>query len=253
MDYLYDESFDGLLTSIYLNYYEAKANGIYPVSNYQFSFISSPKLVKTDPLKAAKVYKAVENKISSVSLQHIYYVYLSNHPRKENLILRYVQLGFKLGPKIDSLHTHPDVQPVLEISKKVTFEVHRFLGLLRFVEYPNFLYAVLEPDHNILVLLADHFTDRLARENFIIHDKKRKLALIYNQQEWYITDFSETVPDLVSEKEQFFQNLWKTYFRQISIANRKNKRLQNHFIPQRYRHNLVEFSLTPDNSGTKRQ
>jgi len=76
---------------------------------------------------------------------------------KENLILKYLQLGFKLGSKINCYHTHPDILPVQQIAKKVTFETHRFLGLLRFIECNRYLYAAFGPDHNILSLLAGHF------------------------------------------------------------------------------------------------
>ncbi|HHV65578.1 MAG TPA: DNA metabolism protein [Peptococcaceae bacterium] len=261
MDYLYDGSFDGLLTAIYFSYYEEKADGIYPADNYQYSLLTVSKQVTTEPELAAKVYDAVERKISPQALRRIYYVYLANHPQKENLILRYLQLGFKLGPEVDSYHTHPAVLPVRELAKKVSFEAHRFYGLLRFIDAGNYLYAVLEPDHNILILLADHFADRLKQENSIIHDKKRNLAIIYNRKDWYLTDFPKDIQIPISAKEAFFQDLWAKYFMQIGIENRKNKRLQDHFVPQRYRHNLVEFTksyappsfFTPGNKGTKRQ
>ncbi|RNC28663.1 MAG: hypothetical protein AWM53_01323 [Candidatus Dichloromethanomonas elyunquensis] len=241
MDYLYDGSFEGLLTAIYLNYYEEKALGIYPEANYQYAILTPYKVVQTDSLQAAKVYEAVENKISRETLRLIYYVYLSSHPRKENLILTYVELGFKLGAKIDGYHTHSDVFPIAATARKVSLETHRFLGLLRFSEAKGFLYAVFEPDHNILVLMAEHFSDRLAGENFIIHDRKRNLAVIYDQKEWVLTDFQVDKDFQITDSEAFYQGLWTAYFNHIAIDNRKNKKLQAHFIPQRYRHNLVEF------------
>lgn len=241
MDYLYDGSFDGLLTSIYYSYYEQRAQGIYPEVSYQFNMFTPSTVIQSDPVLAARVYDAIDRKISVYSLMQIYYVYLSNNSAKENLILKYLQLGFQLGPKIDSIHSHPEVLPIRQTAKKVSFEAERFLGLLRFTDTRNYLYAVLEPDHNILILLADHFADRLAGERFIIHDKKRSLAIICNKKDWYLSDFSKeaAIPD--SETEQFYQELWAKYFTGISIENRKNKKLQSHFVPQRYRHNLVEF------------
>lgn len=241
MDYLYDGSFDGFLTSVYYSYYGHKADGIYPVNNYQFDLMTQSKIIQTDQILAAKVYDAAASKISSDFLQHAFYVFLSFHPFKENLILKYFQLGFKLGPKIDNYHTHPDVLPIQQLSKKVFFEAQRFYGFLRFVDTGKYLYAVLEPDHNILILLADHFSDRLAGEYFIIHDKKRGLAIIYNKKEWYLSDFSKEISIPNSETEMFYQELWTNYFTHIGIESRKNKTLQAHFVPQRYRHNLIEF------------
>ncbi len=241
MNYLYDGSFEGLLTAIYLNYYEDRAKGIYPENQYQLNLITPSRIVTTDLSLVAKVYDAIECKISPASLRHVFHVYLSNHPHKENLILNYLQLGFKLGPRLDSYHTHPDVLPVQEMSRKVSFEVHRFLGLLRFAEAGNYLYAVLEPDHHILILLADHFAERLAKENFIIHDRKRHQAIIHNQYEWYLTDFPADASIRITESEVYYQELWTKYFSRIGIESRRNHKLQSHFVPQRYRKNLVEF------------
>ncbi|NLI93885.1 MAG: DNA metabolism protein [Peptococcaceae bacterium] len=244
MDYLYDGSFEGLLTSIYLHYYEEKAEGIYPETNYQYSLMSPSRIVHTDSLLAAKVYDAIERKISHDSLRSVFYVYLSSHPCKENLILKYLLLGFKLGYKIEGYHTHPDILPVIETARKVSFEAHRFLGLLRFAESDNFLYAAFEPDHNILMLIADHFAERLQRENFIIHDRKRDLAVVYNQKDWILSDFHLHKDILFSNSETYFQTLWTEYFTHIGIDSRKNKKLQAHFVPQRYRRNLIEFRMS---------
>lgn len=241
MDYLYDRSFDGLLTAVYHSYYQEKADGIFPSDHYQFSLTAPSRIVETDPVLAAKVYDAVENKISPDALKYAYYVFLSSYPGKENLILKYLQLGFKLGAKVNSYHTHPDVLPVQETAKKVSFEAHRFFGLLRFAEAGKYLYAALEPDHNILILLAEHFADRLKNENFIIHDQKRSLAVIYDCKEWTLADFPKGMLIPITESEAYYQELWTRYFTHIGIENRKNKRLQAQFVPQRYRKNLVEF------------
>ncbi|NLP44532.1 MAG: DNA metabolism protein [Peptococcaceae bacterium] len=242
MDYLYDGSFEGVLTAIYYNYYEEKAEGIYHKDRYQFSLATNSKFLKSDPQLAAKVYTAVEQKISNEALRQIYYVYLSNHPNKENLILRYLELAFKLGAKINSYYTHPAVLPVLKTAKQVSFEAHRFFGLLRFAEARNCLYAALEPDNNIIILLADHFADRLAKENFIIHDKRRNIAVVYNRKEWFLADLPKDVKIDFTDDEAFYQQLWQSYFQHIGIDSRKNTKLQTQFVPHRYRKNLVEFN-----------
>lgn len=241
MDYLYDSSFDGLLTCIYYCYYEDKPDGIYLQDNYQYSLVNPSRVIVTDPTLSSRVYEAITKKISSQALKQAYYVFLANHPYKENLILKYLQLGFKLGRKVESFHTHPDVLPIHNTARKVSFEAHRFHGLLRFAESNNFLYASFKPDHNILIILAEHFTERLAGENFIIHDQKRNCALVYDKQEWYLTDFKASDNISLSETETFYQELWTRYFTHIGIESRRNKRLQNQFVPQRYRNNLVEF------------
>lgn len=147
-----------------------------------------------------------------------------------------------MGPSVSAYRTHPDVLPVLETAHKVSFEAHRFEGLLRFADMGKFLYSSLAPDHNIIILLADFFADRLKQEHFMIHDKKRELAVIYDTKEWYVSDFSSEISLGLSADEAFYQELWLKYFDRIGIAHRINPRLQARFVPHRYRKDLPEFN-----------
>ncbi|MDD4803177.1 MAG: TIGR03915 family putative DNA repair protein [Syntrophomonas sp.] len=256
MDYLYDGSFDGLLTCIYHHYYNETAAGIYQQEYYQPTLLLSSVAVCTDPTLAKRVYQAIEDKISANALVKVYHVYLSSSPDKEELILNYLRLGFKLGAKVDLYHSHSAVYPVHKLDRKVTAETHRFLGLLRFRDSGNFLYAALSPDHHILTLLADHFADRLAGERWVIHDQKRNLAIVYDgkghcrdnsllQFKWYLTNFSYHMQADLPPEESHWQLLWQHYFQRISIESRCNPRLQSHFVPQRYRRHLLEFQIPP--------
>lgn len=259
MEYLYDGSFDGLLTTIYHHYYREAATGIYLQALYQPTLLFPSMVVETEPDLAARVYQAVEDKISARALETVYRVYLSSASDKENLILDYLRLGFRMGSKLDLYHSHPAVYPVHRLERKVTGEAHRLLGLLRFADTGSFLYAVFSPDHHVLPLMADHFADRLSGERWIIHDKKRKLAIIYGGQDhgnnnspiqsrWFMTDFPYHWNDTLPEEEQYWRELWQTYFQKIGIESRYNPRLQSRCIPQRYRRYLVEFqrAIPPD-------
>jgi len=252
MEYLYDGSFDGLLTCIHHHYYREAADGIYQLQYYHPTLMVNSMAVMTDLLLAKRVYRAIEKKISPEALENIYHVYLSSSSDKENLILNYLRLGFKIGSQVDLHLTHPHVYPIHKLDRKVSLEVHRLLGLLRFKDTGRFLYAVMSPDHHILVLIADHFADRLAGERWIIHDQKRKLAIVYDgqydnnqksalQHKWYLTDFAGQVDDSITREEEHWQQLWQLYFEQISIQSRYNPRLQSQFVPRRYRRHLVEF------------
>lgn len=252
MEYLYDGSFDGLLTCIYHHYYREAATGIYPVDCYQPNLLSPSMVVETEPALADRVYRAIEEKISSRALETVYHVYISSAPEKENLILGYIRLGFQMGSRVDLYHSHPAVYPVHRLERKVTGEAHRLLGLLRFSDMGRFLYAVMAPDHHVLPLLGDHFADRLPGERWIIHDKRRNLAIIHDghnrsscrspvRSRWYITDFSYHLEEKMPENERQWQRLWQTYFEKVSIESRYNPRLQSRCVPHRYRRYLVEF------------
>jgi len=94
VDYLYDGSFDGLLCCIHSHYYEEHAAGIFLKADYQPSMLNASRDVAADEAKAARVYEAIEQKISYMDIGRVYRIFLSNAADKEMTILRYVTLGF---------------------------------------------------------------------------------------------------------------------------------------------------------------
>lgn len=241
VDYLYDGSFEGLLTCIYFHYYNEKADGIFLREEYQANMLKPYMEVQTDREKADIVYEAVREKISPYDLRRIYRAFKASEPGKEKKILDYVRYGFIKGSCISMLHGEPIVFEVQRIEKKVSFEVHRLKGLIRFSELEGgVLYSGIEPDHDIVEFLAAHFCDRYKNEPFIIHDMKRDKALVAYKREWYITEFTE-MPAELSEKEGQYRELWKQYFENMAIKERINSRCQKNLMPVRYWKNLTEF------------
>jgi len=210
-------------------------------SRYQPRLFEAVSFVETDLIKAKKVYDAIIKQFSEETYWDIYRTYLSNNHMKDTYILRYLIMAFRMGQKIELLHAHHDTLPVRRLSRTVGFEKHRFLGLLRFAEVDHVLYAAFEPDHNILILLGEHFADRLANERFVIHDVKRGQAIFCDHGEWIISDFTLEKSLDFSDNELVFQALWKGYFEAISIESRKNLKLQQSFVPLKYRKHLTEF------------
>ncbi len=241
VDYLYDGTFEGLLSCIYLNYYADRAEGIYEEKEYQASILSIPIIVTTDEKKAEAVYEGIRQKISEEALERVYRVHLSAHPGKENLILRYVRLGFRMGGGISSLHAHPDVLSMQELERRVNLERHRLLGLLRFSEIDGILFCRVEPDHDVIELMAGHFAARYRNERFIILDKRRSKAVFSENGLWYIAPFDPGKLPEIENGEKTYRELWKVYFEHIAIKERTNPRCQKNFMPARYWKNLVEI------------
>ncbi|SHK84925.1 TIGR03915 family putative DNA repair protein [Desulforamulus aeronauticus] len=241
--YLYDGSFEGLLTAIYEAYYRSeKPEQIMAQDSYQPDLFSQPRVIATDSDKAGKVYDAIERKISHEALEHVFYVYLSELPGLGTLIYRYLQFGWRVGADINGHLSLEPVREVLRISQKVGVERHRMLGLLRFKKIQGELYyAPFEPDYNIVGLMAPHFARRLADQNWIIHDLKRGLAAFYNQERWLIRELANNTGQLNwEENEAFYQELWQNYFQRIAVEGRTNRKVQRQFMPARYWRHLIE-------------
>jgi len=243
-DYLYDGTFEGFLCCVYAHYYNEKATGIFQKEHYVPNLINKAYEVQTDATKAVKVYDAIEGKISKHDIKRVYRVFLSSIEDKEVKLLDYIVLGFKHGSKIRLLHGKSPVFDVQQIERKVSFEVHRLLGLIRFsVLQGDILYAPIEPDHDVCELLAEHFCDRFKNDPFIIHDKKRSKALIARNGDFYISEFTSFDLPAFSDDENEYQKLWKNYFEVIAIKERTNPRCQKNFMPIRYWKNLTEMNV----------
>lgn len=243
--YLYDSTFEGLLTAIYDAYYSKdKPDRIYSKKQYEPNLIDQVSCVQTDIIKFEKVYEAIENKISKDSLRKIYYTYLSDIKESANIIFSYVKMGFKLGKDVDLYKNNDIVIEIDKVSKRVSLEKHRFTGFVRFKEVDNVLFANIEPDNNILPIIGKHFKNRLSNEYFIINDLKRNIALVYDKKDYYLAVLSkEQLRVLIdAEDKDIYEDLWKQYFDSTTIKERENSRLQKRMMPSRYWKNLTEYN-----------
>ena len=162
---------------------------------------------------------------------------------KETKILRYIILGFRTGGRISLMHSDPVVLDIQMIEKKVNVERERMMQFVRFSVMENdVLYAEVEPDNDVLELIAGHFCDRYKNDPFIIHDVRRSKALISYQRRWYISDFDGSDIPGISADEEKIRALWRDYFRNIAIKERTNQRCQKNFMPERYWKHLTELT-----------
>ena len=243
--FIFDATFEGLLTSVYEAYYnEVKPQAIYSSLIYEPNLIDNPINIETDLDKFQKVYNAIESKISKKSLQKIYYCYLSETKESSNLIFSYIRMGFKIGKDIELHKNNDTVLNIDKLAKRVSLERHRFTGFVRFKEINNILYSSIEPDFNIVGLLGNHFKNRLTNEYFIINDAKRNIALVYNKEDYYLTTLDSNMKALLENSYDTgeYSGLWRQYFKSTNIKERANSRLQKRSMPTRYWKNLTELN-----------
>lgn len=241
--YVYDNTFDGLLTCIYEAYYRHEdPDDIVPMDSLDDNFLIQRYHIQTDGEKAAKVYRSIEEKISEDALKTVFYAFLSELPMSGKDILNYLRVAYKIGRNINDNLSNDAVLKISKIEYKVGAEKHRLLGLLRFkVMESGILYASIEPDHNVSALLAPHFSERMANENWIIHDIRRNIGVFYNKKEWIVREFAIEEDIIFHEAEEDYQEMWKAYYKHMAIESRKNLRLKKNHMPMRYWKHLVEI------------
>ncbi len=240
--YLYDGTFNGFLTLVFDCYCtKTLPQKIFPEMEYFSNFLDTPIFIETDFEKSKRVFYGIEKNIGYTTLYNTYYAFLSNEKEKEIFLLKYLCNGFEFGPEINNRLTISYVFKVMNMKKRSFGECHRLKGLLRFQEVGrNLYYASIHPDNNIIEPLGQHFINRLPNQNFIIHDKTRNVCLLYNGKEYKIVDSTNLKIPNISEEEQKYQELWKLFFKTISISERKNPRCQMQYMPKKYWKDLIE-------------
>lgn len=249
INYLYDNSFEGFLSCVYKAYYSnIKPDNIISEKNYINDLFSENIVIKTNSFHSSKVFNSLFKKCSFKTAQNTIYAHLSEIKEIENIIYNYIKLSFKYKKNIDNMISNNNVHKTIKTVNKVLFESHRFKGFVRFQKLKNNIYySSIEPDFNILSLIAPHFSKRFSSQNWIIHDIKRNSAIFYDNslKKYEFVDI-ELLDELKNIKEYFdkselnFQSLWKTYFKNISINERKNPKLQQQFMPKKYWKYLIE-------------
>lgn len=243
-EYLYDGSFDGLLTAVFYSYKDNEEVKITKEHEAAPHLFIEPVYVKTEADKAERVYQSLYSKLSYTTLSNVYYLYLSEINDADTLILEYIKLCFSYSDNINLAKNNDIIRAVDKYVRKVYGEAHFFKGILRFKELrPLVFYAQIEPDHNILPLIMNHFRRRFSDQHFIIHDLKREYAAVYNLKEVYLKDLSieEGQRLLGLSKDDMFETLFKSFYESVTIKERLNERQRRSFMPRRYWKHLVEL------------
>ena len=240
--FIYDSTFEGFLTAVFEAYRLEDFSGIVAEEDYQKGLFDTVQTVQTDTAKAEKV----SAKLRSIHDDIFYTVqqsFLSGEPDKDKIIFAYIQRTVEAGRSLNGNRADPIIGAALECLQRVWREVQRLKGLLRFQELSDgSFYAACEPDHCVLPLLAGHCRARFGGQNWIVHDARRNMALVYQNKDLQLFDAVniQNVRDKYAAHEQQYQDLWKTFWRNVAIAERKNPRLQKQFMPQRYWKYLIE-------------
>lgn len=245
-DYTYDGSFDGLLT-VLLEMYERKTppNSIQPAAAAQGGLFTATVPIATSEEKAARVWQGLLKYMAKEARTRLYHVFLSERADREIIICRYVQLAVEAQGRVDVAenYTNDSVRLVADIDKQMFREKHRMEAFVRFEKTQDELFhATIEPDFDVLPLIAPHFTKRYADQRWLIFDRRRGYGLYYDLHRTDIVQFEEKAPQratdvsvtVLDEREPLFRLLWQTYFDHANIPERRNMKLHRRHMPLRY-------------------
>ena len=186
-------------------------------------------------------------RISAFAWKRIYIASLSLDPERAQWIFRFICDGLHYGKRITEMLHLESVYALFRMCRFVENESHLLSGFLRFGETKEGVrMAVKAPKNDVLPLLADHFSNRMPEENWLIYDKgRRKAALHQMKTGWFIlrqADLQENDQISWNTDQEEYQELWRIFHQSAAIRERENFRCQRTHLPLRYRPYMTEFS-----------
>lgn len=241
--YLYDSTFEGMLTCIYEGYYSREPDEILDSYLYKPTLFDESEHITTDNVKANKVAFAIIDKLSEEFFHKIVNSFFSEDYHVGTYIFKLLKYAFKNGPEIINFVTNDTVSNVVDLYSSVVRETHLMVGLVRFTKLKgDIYYCQFSPTYNQAPLLAEHFSNRMHNQIWVIHDVKRNIAVFYDKNRWYVNEFYGNGSFELSDDEELFRSLWKEFHSKIAIKERINPKLQRSFMPKKYWKYLLEMN-----------
>lgn len=212
--------------------------------------------ITTDMGKAIKVARTIRHKLGQRTYECICYSAVSAHPEKGTAIFRVLRKalgGGRCNALIMDDMADLYVNMVSRMYIRVWHEYHRFMGFLRFSEVGGgVLFAKIAPENDILEMLSEHFEDRFPNEYWMIYDENRHKVLLHEKgQKCRVhreVQLSEEYMEKMTDAQEY-EDLWRAFCTSVTIEERKNKKLQQQFLPKKFRPNMTEFADETAASG----
>ncbi len=244
--YLYDGSFEGFLSVVFRIFEKrTEPEDIIPLLPDQQLPLGPCCHTDSCQQKADRVWKGLVARSSLKNAGLFRVAFLSGEPQKEMLLWRYLKKVFTACQKDFYRNMlDEDVFDMVQMARRVRREAHRFHGFVRFRQTrEQMFFAPIDPDHDIIRLIAPFFKGRMSDQNWVIYDVKRNYGIYYDQQSLQEVVLKNPAFDLSSGRlhrtaramdEDLYSKLWQHYYDAINIIERKNHRQMKQAMPQRY-------------------
>jgi probable DNA metabolism protein len=259
--YIIDNTLDGLLTAVFDSFFRKQQDVTLLSDGEQLPlFADEPYRIVTNSEKAERVWKGLEKYLSKDGLHMITISWLSEDHALNQPLFNFICKVFRQPAcsGIERNASDEDVLAVRNTCRRVLHEQLRMKQFIRFQKAKDGTYlAVVSPDHNVLPLITNHFQDRFNDQPWLIYDAKRHYGFYYSltpnpspkgegssmpirvtfeDENSLPFDLSNGKLDeaMLSDNDQLFQELWRTYFKAVCIKERMNPKKQLSDMPRRY-------------------
>lgn len=249
--YYYDSSFEGLLTAVFDMYARHEQPDALLANEMPLPmFAVQEHHVITDPAKAERVWKGVMARTDRYVSDMLIYVWLSEEPESDMLLMRYMRkiFDYPKGKIYDFNDT--DILQAKKTAQRVSQERHRLIQFIRFRKTADGTYfAATAPRHNALPLVINHFRNRFADQKWIIYDLSRDYGYGYDLSQvtelrldrTMMTSAGDLPEEMYDPQDRLYGRLWKEYYETLGIKERYNPALRRRNMPVRYWKYMTEF------------
>ena len=239
--FAYDGSFEGFLSAVFDSFSMKTVPADIVIFDDMEPSLLKIHYVETNPEHAKRVLNGIEQKLGYSVLNMVKKSFLFDGEGKEIAILRFIRKAFAEGMSAGSKIGDEDVNRVYRMCVAVNNEAEHWRQFARFSDSNGALVAVIHPKHFVLPLIKGFFCARIKNEHFMIFDSEHGAALIHTPQKSAIIPVeSLDFPD--PSEDNFYSNLWKSYYRHIAIASRYNPTCRRSHMPKRFWQYLPEVS-----------
>ena len=249
--YYYDSSFEGLLTAVFDMYSRHEQPDTLMANEMPLPmFAEQVHHVISDTAKAERVWRGILSRTERYVSDMLIYVWLSEEPESEMLLLRYMRKIFDCPKGKSYDFNDPDILQAKKTAQRVSQERHRLIQFIRFRKTANGTYfAPVAPRHNALPLVVNHFRNRFADQKWIIYDMLRDYGYGYDLSQVMeikldrstLSPSGDFPEDMYDPQDQLYGRLWKEYYETLGIKERYNPALRRRNMPVRYWKYMTEF------------
>ena len=248
--YVCDKTFEGLMTCVFDSFSRKEIPSAIVGKEEEIPLFTDVYESITDPIRADRVVDGLRAIISESALAMLFVCFFSDRRDSATRIFNYIRKTFEAGKSIETNFADDDVLELSKTYRKVQREAERVRQFVRFQKTADgIFFAAFEPAHDVLPLVVPFFEDRFADQPWIIYDMKRKYGFYYDlkrTEEISIDNLNidlntgKLPREIKSDDETEFNELWKQYLKSITIAERKNLKLQRQHMPERFWKYLTE-------------
>lgn len=219
------------------------------------ALFGKPVALGTDAALSERVERGLERAKPGL-VGRLRRAFLSERPGMEVMILRLIDAVADHGADAAEDWTFEPAREVARWSGRVGREAHRMEAFVRFErveveadDAPETFVARVRPEYHVLPILHHHFETRYPTLAWRIVDVRRHLALVHTPAPLrppgqpataLVPADSLGLPDERSDEEERYQQMWRAYFRAVTIPERRNLALHLRHVPKRYWPYLTE-------------